>query len=141
MSAVTTTSGMAWKIPGRVRRFARSSAAVSGWTRTSAAPVPPGAAKRICGFAARIPWSRTCGTGCRPKDAILDALETRVARNFDNDLERLAQIDLHFYALRKDGEYAGGSLWDRIRAGCAGRSVCGLYGGWNRAITKIRSPY
>jgi N4-(beta-N-acetylglucosaminyl)-L-asparaginase len=51
-----------------------------------------------------------------PKEAILDALK-RVSRNFDNDLERLAGIDLSFYALRKDGEYAGGSLWDRGRPG------------------------
>jgi N4-(beta-N-acetylglucosaminyl)-L-asparaginase len=51
-----------------------------------------------------------------PKEAILDTLK-RVSRNFDNDPERLAQIDLSFYALRKDGEYAGGSLWDRSRPG------------------------
>jgi N4-(beta-N-acetylglucosaminyl)-L-asparaginase len=51
-----------------------------------------------------------------PKEAILDTLK-RVSRNFDNDLERLAGIDLSFYALRKDGEYAGGALWDRGRPG------------------------
>ena len=45
-----------------------------------------------------------------PKEAALDALK-RVARNFDNDEKRLQAIDLHFYALRKDGEYAGASLW------------------------------
>jgi len=26
-------------------------------------------------------------------------------------MERLAQVDINFYALRKDGEYAGASLW------------------------------
>lgn len=45
-----------------------------------------------------------------PKDAALDALK-RVARNFDNDQERLKAVDLNFYVLRKDGEYAGASLW------------------------------
>jgi N4-(beta-N-acetylglucosaminyl)-L-asparaginase len=54
--------------------------------------------------------------GMPPKAAILDAFK-RVARNFDNDLGRLAEIDLNFYALRKDGEYAGGSLWERPRPG------------------------
>ena len=48
--------------------------------------------------------------GMSPKDAALDALK-RVARNFDNDRKRLAAIDLNFYVLRKDGEYAGASLW------------------------------
>src|ERR1035441_7595193 len=48
--------------------------------------------------------------GMSPKDAILDALK-RVSRNFDHDLERLAPIDINFYALHKSGEYAGGSLW------------------------------
>ena len=46
-----------------------------------------------------------------PKDACLDALK-RVARNYDNDSARLAQFDLSFYAIRKDGEYAGASLWN-----------------------------
>jgi N4-(beta-N-acetylglucosaminyl)-L-asparaginase len=54
--------------------------------------------------------------GMPPKEAILDTLK-RVSRNFDDDLERLAGIELSFYALRKDGEYAGGSLWDRGRPG------------------------
>ncbi len=48
--------------------------------------------------------------GMSPKEAALDALK-RVARNFDNDQKRLAAVDLDFYALRKDGEYAGASLW------------------------------
>ena len=49
--------------------------------------------------------------GMSPKEACLDALK-RVARNFDNDKTRLAPIDINFYALRKDGEYAGASLFD-----------------------------
>jgi N4-(beta-N-acetylglucosaminyl)-L-asparaginase len=49
--------------------------------------------------------------GMAPREACLDALK-RVARNFDNDTKRLASFDLNFYALRKDGEYAGASLWN-----------------------------
>ena len=48
--------------------------------------------------------------GMSPKEAALDALK-RVVRNFDSDMDRLAQVDLLFYALRKDGEYAGAALW------------------------------
>ena len=54
--------------------------------------------------------------GMSPKDACLDALK-RVARNFDNDRARLEQFDLNFYALRKDGEYAGASLWNGVLRG------------------------
>jgi N4-(beta-N-acetylglucosaminyl)-L-asparaginase len=48
--------------------------------------------------------------GMGPKEACLDALK-RVARNFNNNKSKLAQFDLFFYALRKDGAYAGASLW------------------------------
>jgi N4-(beta-N-acetylglucosaminyl)-L-asparaginase len=50
-----------------------------------------------------------------PKEACLDALK-RVARNFDNDRKRLDAVSLYFYALRKDGEYAGASLWNKASA-------------------------
>jgi N4-(beta-N-acetylglucosaminyl)-L-asparaginase len=56
--------------------------------------------------------------GMPPKEAALDALK-RVSRNFDNDRKRLEAVDLSFYALRKDGEYAGASLWDKRSASVA----------------------
>jgi N4-(beta-N-acetylglucosaminyl)-L-asparaginase len=48
--------------------------------------------------------------GMSPKDAITDCLK-RISRNFNNDRQWLSQIGINFYALRKDGEYAGGTLW------------------------------
>src|SRR5581483_12145446 len=55
--------------------------------------------------------------GMSPRDACLDALK-RVSRNFDHDRARLDKFDLSFYALRKDGEYAGASLWNgNVQAG------------------------
>jgi hypothetical protein len=51
-----------------------------------------------------------------PREACLDILK-RVARNFDNDRARLAKFDINFYALRKDGMYAGASLWNRAAGG------------------------
>jgi N4-(beta-N-acetylglucosaminyl)-L-asparaginase len=56
--------------------------------------------------------------GMSPKDAALDCLK-RVARNFDNDEKRLAQVELSFYVLRKDGEYCAASLWKSESAGFA----------------------
>ncbi len=115
MSAVTTTSGMAWKIPGRCG----DSPIIGGglWLDQDvggAGSTGRGEENlRVCGAHTVVENMRH---GMSPKEAILDALK-RVSRNFDNDLQRLAQIDLSFYALRKDGEYAGGSLWDRVRTG------------------------
>lgn len=109
MSAVTTTSGMAWKIPGRVG----DSPILGGglWLDQDvggAGSTGRGEENlRVCGAHTVV---ENMKRGLPPKDAALDALK-RVARNFDNDEKRLAAIDLHFYALRKDGEYAGAALW------------------------------
>ena len=111
MSAVTTTSGAAFKIAGRLG----DSPIIGGgmWLdQDTGAAGSTGRGEenlRVCGAHTIVENMRH---GMRPKDAILDTLK-RVARNFDNDLTRLKEIDLHFYALHKEGEYAGGSLWDR----------------------------
>ena len=109
MSAVTTTSGMAWKIPGRVG----DSPIIGGglWLDQDiggAGSTGRGEENiRACGAHTVVENMRH---GMSPKDAALDALK-RIVRNFDSDMERLAQVDINFYALRKDGEYAGASLW------------------------------
>jgi N4-(beta-N-acetylglucosaminyl)-L-asparaginase len=109
MSAVTTTSGRAWKIPGRVG----DSPIIGGglWLDQDvggAGSTGLGEENiRACGAHTVVENMRH---GMSPKDAALDALK-RVVRNFDNDMERLAQVDLQFYALHKGGEYAGVTLW------------------------------
>ena len=115
MSAVTTTSGMAFKIAGRCG----DSPIIGGglWLDQDvggAGSTGRGEENlRVCGAHTVVENMRH---GMPPKDAILDTLK-RVARNFDNDMDRLKGIDIHFYALRKDGEFAGGSLWDRTGVG------------------------
>ncbi len=109
MSAVTTTSGLAWKIPGRLG----DSPIVGGglWLDQDvggAGSTGRGEENlRVCGAHTIVENMRR---GMSPKEAALDALN-RVARNFDHDKKRLAAVDLNFYVLRKDGEYAGASLW------------------------------
>jgi len=109
MSAVTTTSGLAWKIPGRLG----DSPIVGGglWLDQDvggAGSTGRGEENlRVCGAHTIVENMRR---GMSPKEAALDALK-RVARNFDNDEKRLLAVDLNFYVLRKDGEYAGASLW------------------------------
>lgn len=111
MSAVTTTSGMAWKIAGRLGDSPILGAGLwldqdvggAGSTGRGEENI------RVCGAHTCVENMRR---GMTPKEAALDALK-RVARNFDSDMERLAPVDLSFYVLRKDGEYCGASLWDR----------------------------
>jgi N4-(beta-N-acetylglucosaminyl)-L-asparaginase len=109
MSAVTTTSGMAWKIPGRLGDspviggglFLDQDVGGAGSTGLGEENI------RACGAHTIVENMRH---GMSPKEAALEALK-RVVRNFDSDMERLAQVDLQFYVMRKDGEYGGATLW------------------------------
>ena len=117
MSAVTTTSGLAWKIPGRVG----DSPIIGGglWLDQDvggAGSTGRGEENlRVCGAHTVVENMRH---GMAPKDACLDALK-RVSRNFNDDLKRLEAIDLNFYALRKDGQYAGASLFNKASVNAA----------------------
>jgi N4-(beta-N-acetylglucosaminyl)-L-asparaginase len=111
MSGVTTTSGLAWKIAGRVGDspiigaglYLDQDVGAAGSTGRGEENI------RIAGGHTIVENMRH---GMSPKEACLDALK-RVARNFNNDRTKLLQFDLSFYALRKDGEYAGAALWNR----------------------------
>jgi N4-(beta-N-acetylglucosaminyl)-L-asparaginase len=111
MSGTTTTSGMAWKIPGRVGDSPIIGAGLWVDQDVGAAGSTGRGEENI-----RIAGAHTCienmRHGMSPKDAALDALK-RIARNFDNDEKRLGAIDIQFYVLRRDGEYCGASLWDK----------------------------
>ena len=41
----------------------------------------------------------------------MDALK-RIVRNYNNDMNKLKFIDMTYYILRKDGAYAGVSMWE-----------------------------
>ena len=111
MSGVTTTSGLAWKIPGRVGDSPIIGAGLyidqdvggAGSTGRGEENI------RVAGAHTIVENMRH---GMPPKEACLDALK-RVVRNFNNNRAKLLQVDLNFYALRRDGEYAGASLWNR----------------------------
>ena len=49
--------------------------------------------------------------GMSPLEAGMDALK-RIVRNYNNDMTKLKFIDMTYYILRKDGAYAGVSLWE-----------------------------
>jgi N4-(beta-N-acetylglucosaminyl)-L-asparaginase len=109
ISGCTTTSGLAWKIPGRVGDspiigaglYVDQDVGGAGSTGRGEENI------RVAGAHTVVENMRH---GMGPKEACLDALE-RVSRNYGDDLERLKAIRLRFYALRKDGVYGGASLW------------------------------
>ena len=49
--------------------------------------------------------------GMSPLESGMDALK-RIARNYNNDMSKLKFVDMTYYVLRKDGAYAGVSLWE-----------------------------
>ena len=114
MSGVTTTSGLAWKIPGRVGDSPIIGAGLYVDQEVGGAGSTGRGEENI-----RISGGHTIVENMRhgmsPREACLDALQ-RVAHNFNNDRARLLLFDIKFYALRRDGQYASASLWNRDRA-------------------------
>jgi len=110
MSGVTTTSGLSWKIPGRVGDspiigaglYVDQDVGAAGSTGRGEENI------RVAGAHTIVENMRH---GMTPKDAVLDCLK-RVSRNYNGDKSRLMKFDINFYALRKDGVYAGASLWN-----------------------------
>ncbi len=113
MSGCTTTSGLAWKIPGRVGDspligsglYVDQDVGAGGSTGRGEECI------RVCGAHAIVENMRH---GMSAEEACLDAVK-RVVRNYDDDRARLERFDLFFYALRKDGDYAAATLWNANR--------------------------
>jgi N4-(beta-N-acetylglucosaminyl)-L-asparaginase len=110
ISGCTTTSGLAWKIPGRV-----GDSPIIGAGCYTDQDVGSGGATgsgeeniKVAGAHTIIENMRH---GMSPVDAGMDALE-RIVRNYNGDRERLQYMDMVYYILRKDGAYAGVSLWE-----------------------------
>jgi N4-(beta-N-acetylglucosaminyl)-L-asparaginase len=109
MSGVTTTSGTAWKISGRVGDspiigaglFVDQEVGGAGSTGRGEEDI------KIAGGHTVVEMMRK---GMSPKDACLEALD-RVVHNYDFDKSRLKMFDLQFYALNKDGEHGAATLW------------------------------
>lgn len=109
MAGTTTTSGLAWKVPGRVG----DSPIIGAGCYTDQEVGSAGATGsgeeniKVCGAKSIIENMRR---GMAPQEAGLDVLR-RIAHNYRNDMTRLRYIDMTYYILRQDGAYAGVSLW------------------------------
>src|SRR6266581_604649 len=115
MSSCTTTSGLAWKLPGRVGDspiigagcYTDQDVGSAGATGSGEENIKVAGAHTIL---------ENMRHGMSPLDAGMDALK-RIVRNYNGDVSRLRFTDMTYYVLRKDGAYAGVSLWEGYDAG------------------------
>jgi N4-(beta-N-acetylglucosaminyl)-L-asparaginase len=110
ISATTTTSGLAWKIPGRVGDSPIIGAGCCVDNEVGAAGSTGKGEEniKISGGHTIIEMMRK---GMSPTDACLEALH-HIARNYKNDKKKLKTFHIFFYALNKDGLHGAASLWN-----------------------------
>jgi N4-(beta-N-acetylglucosaminyl)-L-asparaginase len=109
MSGATTTSGLAWKLAGRAGDspiigagcYCDQDVGSAGATGNGEENI------RVCGAHTIVENMRK---GMSPQEAGMDALK-RIVRNFNGDERKLKYVDMVYYILRKDGAYAGVSMW------------------------------
>jgi N4-(beta-N-acetylglucosaminyl)-L-asparaginase len=109
ISGTTTTSGLAFKIPGRVGDspligcglYVDNDIGAAGSTGRGEECI------KINGAHTVVEGMRR---GMSPTEACLEALK-RIARNYDNNLKKLSKFGINFYALNKKGEYGGAALF------------------------------
>src|SRR5277367_5955463 len=110
ISGCTTTSGLAYKLSGRVGDspiigagcYTDQDVGSAGATGSGEENIKVAGAHTIIENMRR---------GMSPVDAGLDALK-RIVRNYNSDMNKLQFVDMTYYILRKDGAYAGVSLWE-----------------------------
>jgi N4-(beta-N-acetylglucosaminyl)-L-asparaginase len=109
VSGTTTTSGLSWKIPGRVGDSPIIGAGlyVDGDVGGAGSTGKGEENIKISGGHTIVEMMRK---GMKPTDACLEALG-RVARNYNNDKKKLNTFHIYFYAVNKNGEYGSASLW------------------------------
>jgi N4-(beta-N-acetylglucosaminyl)-L-asparaginase len=114
VSGTTTTSGLAWKIPGRVGDSPVIGAGlyVDGDVGGAGSTGKGEENIRISGGHTIVEMMRK---GMKPDNACLEALG-RVVHNYNGDKTRLSTFNLRFYAVNKDGEYGSASLWKKNNA-------------------------
>jgi N4-(beta-N-acetylglucosaminyl)-L-asparaginase len=115
ISGCTTTSGLAFKLPGRCGDspiigagcYTDQDVGSAGATGSGEENIKVAGAHTIV---------ENMRHGMSPQEAGLDALK-RIVRNYNGDMNRLRFMDMTYYILRKDGAYAGVSLWEGYSKG------------------------
>jgi N4-(beta-N-acetylglucosaminyl)-L-asparaginase len=116
LSSVTTTSGLAWKIPGRVGdspivgagQYCDNDVGAAGSTGRGEANI------MVCGAFLCVEFMRQ---GLSPEEAVLRTLQRAVAMTQKRLLDENGRpyFDLNFYAVSKDGRFAGGAIYEGAR--------------------------
>jgi N4-(beta-N-acetylglucosaminyl)-L-asparaginase len=115
MSGITTTSGLAFKLPGRVGDspiigagcYTDQDVGSAGATGSGEENIKVAGAHTIV---------ENMRHGMSPQEAGMDTLK-RIVRNYNGDMNKIRFMDMTYYILRKDGAYAGVSLWEGYSAG------------------------
>jgi N4-(beta-N-acetylglucosaminyl)-L-asparaginase len=117
LSAVTTTSGLAYKIPGRVGdspiigagMYCDNDVGAAGSTGRGEAVI------KTCGAHTVIELMRQ---GMHPKDACLAALQRIVRWTVEERLQRAdgrPDFNVNYYAVNKSGAWGGAAIWSGAR--------------------------
>ncbi|HEY1658241.1 MAG TPA: N(4)-(beta-N-acetylglucosaminyl)-L-asparaginase [Candidatus Sulfotelmatobacter sp.] len=115
ISGCTTTSGLGFKLAGRVGDspiiaagcYTDQDVGSAGATGSGEENIKVAGAHTIV---------ENMRHGMSPHDAGMDTLK-RIVRNYNNDMNKLQFVDMTYYILRKDGAYAGVSLWEGYSKG------------------------
>ena len=115
ISGVTTTSGLAFKLPGRLGDspiigagcYTDQDVGSAGATGSGEENIKVAGAHTIV---------ENMRNGMSPQEAGMDALK-RIVRNYNGDMKKLRFVDMTYYILRKDGVWAGVSLWEGYKKG------------------------
>ncbi len=115
ISGCTTTSGLAYKLPGRLGDspiigagcYTDQDVGSAGATGSGEENIKVAGAHTIV---------ENMRHGMSPQEAGMDALQ-RIVRNYNHDMNKLRFVDMVYYILRKDGAYAGVSLWTGYEGG------------------------
>jgi N4-(beta-N-acetylglucosaminyl)-L-asparaginase len=115
ISGCTTTSGLGFKLPGRVGDspiigagcYTDQDVGSAGATGSGEENIKVAGAHTIV---------ENMRHGMSPQEAGMDALK-RIVRNYNGDMNKVRFVDMTYYILRKDGAYAGVSLWEGYQAG------------------------
>jgi len=133
ISCVTTTSGLAWKIPGRVGDSPIIGAGLYCDNDVGAAgSTGRGEANLIsCNSVMIVEWMRA---GKSPEEACMMACKRVVEHNRQRrlqDEQGRPAFNVSFYALNKKGEHASASIWDQkqyaVHDGTTARLLPGAY--------------
>jgi N4-(beta-N-acetylglucosaminyl)-L-asparaginase len=115
MSGITTTSGLAFKLPGRCGDSPIIGAGCYTDQDVGSAGAT-GAGEENIKVAGAHTIVENMRHGMSPQEAGMDALK-RIVRNYNGDMTKLRYMDMTYYVLRKDGAYAAVCLWEGYSAG------------------------